>query len=237
MLKRLMLALAIGLAASACQQQGEASQKEPPVKTSSQAPVQGFISAGNPTAKLLLIEFAAPTCPVCKGWNDEVWPEIKSRYVDSGKIRYELHELPSHNPPVDAAVFGLARCVGADQSLEVIHSAFNRQRAIENATHSPGGAKTELLKLAKEFSKNEQQFDACLNDPKLSDHLTLVETEAEQLKVSGTPTLFLNGKMAPNDLASLSAMIDQQLAAMAMLEATPAPAAPTSAPVASPAPH
>jgi protein-disulfide isomerase len=192
--------------------------------------VTGSAFLGAPDARVTVIEFFAPTCPICKAWHDGVYPQIKSKYIDAKLIRFEVRELPSHNPPVDATIFGMARCVGADLYFPLIDSAFVRQQTIDAANRSASGPGPELEKLAKEFGLDKAKMTACADDPKLHERLDAVAMEAQTMNVPGTPAVFVNGKEAPSDprqVAELSNMIDQALAAAA---------APATAPAASPSP-
>jgi protein-disulfide isomerase len=235
-LKNLRIALAV--VASALALGGLAAcQKGPadaPAKTSSQPPVTGSAFLGAPDAKVTVIEFFAPTCPICKAWHDGVYPQLKSKYIDTKLIKFEVRELPSHNPPVDATIFGMARCVGADLYFPLIDSAFVRQQTIDAANRSASGPGPELEKLAKEFGLDKARMSACADDPKLRERLDAVATEAQTMNVPGTPALFVNGKEAPSDprqLAELSNMIDQALAAAATVApASAAPASPSTSP-------
>src|ERR1043165_3948669 len=49
---------------------------------------------GDPKAKVVLIEYAAVTCPVCAMFNAQVFPKIKSNYVDTGKVLYVFRMYP-----------------------------------------------------------------------------------------------------------------------------------------------
>lgn len=203
---------------------------EPAVKTSTQAPVTGDASLGPADAGVVLTEYFAPTCPACKNWHDTVYPQIKERYIDTGKIRFEVREMPSHRPVVDRIIFGMARCVGADLYFPLIDSAFARWERIENAANSASGPEPQLLLLAQEFGMDRDKMLACAAKPELRERLLLVETERTQLGVTGTPTHFINGRMAQSDLATLSQQLDQTIAAS---QAAPAPeASPTATPTA-----
>jgi protein-disulfide isomerase len=65
---------------------------------------------GSPNAPVSLIEYASPTCPQCKVFNDTILPTLKSKYVDAGKVYYIFREYTKH-PQLDVPVFLLAHCV------------------------------------------------------------------------------------------------------------------------------
>ena len=52
------------------------------------------MTMGNPKAKVVFIEYAAPMCPHCAHFNDDVMPEIKKAYIDTGKVFYVFRIYP-----------------------------------------------------------------------------------------------------------------------------------------------
>jgi protein-disulfide isomerase len=212
--------LALGLAA--CGPQARASL----------TPVEGDAFLGPADAKVTVIEFAAPTCPVCKAWHDKFWGEMKSAYIDSGKIRFVLRELPSHNPPVDAAVFAIARCAGPADYFPVIDKAFERQEAIEIASRSADGPRKALVSLGQEFRLSEAQVEACIKDPKNVQRIYDVQADADARGVTGTPTFFVNDRLIGG--ATMEEVWTQTRTALEAALAPPAPAAPAATPPAAP---
>src|SRR5260370_34178229 len=76
------------------------------------AAVEGDMSLGSPNAKVTVIEYASLGCPICAKWNNEVFPDFKAKYVDTGKVHYVLREFLTGDAPIAAAGFLLARCAG-----------------------------------------------------------------------------------------------------------------------------
>jgi len=66
-------------------------------------------TAGNPNAKVVVIEYAAPSCPTCAFVNNTTIPEFKRRYIDTGKVLYVFRIFPID--PADFKAGGLAMCV------------------------------------------------------------------------------------------------------------------------------
>src|SRR5580692_11376459 len=52
------------------------------------------MALGPDNAKVTIVEFASMTCPHCAAFNAEVFPKIKSEYIDTGKVRYIFREFP-----------------------------------------------------------------------------------------------------------------------------------------------
>lgn len=203
------------IAVAACGQPGAGAGASTP-----SAEVGGEMTLGQASATVTLVEYAAPTCPFCKQFHDQVIEPIKAKYIDTGKVKFVLREFPSHNPPVDVAVFQIARCAGPGKYFDVIDGAFAAQEVIERATAS-GGAKPELIKLAQAHGLSAEKAEACMADAagikRIQDG---VDKAMNELDVHGTPTIMLNGKVIDGQmepeaytLAGLSARIDQALAA------------------------
>ncbi|TIT86704.1 MAG: DsbA family protein, partial [Mesorhizobium sp.] len=43
---------------------------------------------GKDDAKVTIVEYASMTCPHCAHFNDTTFPELKTKYIDTGKARY-----------------------------------------------------------------------------------------------------------------------------------------------------
>ena len=192
--------------------------------------VDGDAFLGPADAKVTVIEYGAPTCPGCKAWHDQTWARLKTAYIDTAKIKFIFREFPSHNPPVDAAIFSLARCAGSGEYFDLIDEAFLRQRDIEIASRG-GTAIAALESLGEKFRMSKQQVESCIKDPKNIQRIIDVQNEGGGRGVHSTPTFFLNDvEVADPRYDALSQAIDTALGV------APAPAAaPAEAPAPAPA--
>ena len=68
---------------------------------------------GADDAPVTIIEYASLTCPHCRTFHVNVWPELKKKYVDTGQVRFIMREFPFD--PRSSAGFMLARCMGDDK--------------------------------------------------------------------------------------------------------------------------
>jgi protein-disulfide isomerase len=189
-------------------------------------PLEGESFLGPADAKVTVVEYGAPTCPACKAWHDQNWAQLKAGYIDSNKIKFVFREYPSHNPPVDAAIFSIARCVGQDEWFAVIDKAFEKQVEIEIQTRQ-GEAKQAVIALGKEFGLSPEQVEACISDPKNIGHVQASVEEGSTRGVTGTPTFFINDReMHDASYAGMSAEIDALLGAIPLPTTPAAPATP-----------
>src|SRR6202050_5910822 len=70
------------------------------------------MAIGPADAKVTVTEFASMTCPHCAAFNAEVFPKIKSAYIDTGKIRYIFREFPLDIKAAAGCMLG--RCIAKD---------------------------------------------------------------------------------------------------------------------------
>lgn len=148
----------------------------------------GEIAYGSETAKVTVIEYASLTCGHCATFHKETWPELKKRYVDTGKVRFVLREFPLD--PLAVAGFMLARCEPA-KTQPIVDMLFEQQRTWA-FSEKPVDALTQMMRQAG-FS--QEKFESCLKDKSIYDAVNDVKTRGEKLGVNSTPTFFVNGKV------------------------------------------
>ena len=165
---------------------------------------------GDPKAPVTVIEYASMTCPHCAHFQETTFPELKKRYIDTGKVRYIFREFPLDN--LAAAVFMLARCNAQEDSnkyMALIDTFFRQQRTW--AVEKPLGP---LFNIAKQAGYTKESFDACLSNQKILDGIESMRQRAvKQFKVESTPTFFINGTKVPGaaSIDEMAKIIDPQV--------------------------
>ena len=143
---------------------------------------------GSPQAPVTIVEYASMTCPHCANFAKTTFPELKKRYIDTGKVRYIFREFPLDRLAVAGSL--LARCAGdGDKYYAMIDLLFDQQEKWVVRQPIP-----PLMDLAKQAGFTQQTFDACLANQDMFDKIVKVrEQAAKDFKVESTPTLFING--------------------------------------------
>jgi len=156
----------------------------------------GDVALGPADAKVTIIEYASLTCSHCAAFHKETWPELKKRYIDTGKVRFVLREFPLD--PLATAGFMLARCDGEGKYYPITDLLFDQQRNWA-FTDKPLDA---LRGMMRQAGFSQEKFDACLKDQKLYDAVNAVKNRGmEQFKVDSTPTFFINGQRHPGNMS------------------------------------
>lgn len=171
------------------------------------APATGERSLGTADAPVVILEYASATCPHCGLFHVKVWPEIRREYVDTGKVRWILRELPLDS--LAMAAFMLARCVSADQYFPTLDLLFTQQKLWMGTE-----PRNEFWKIMQRTGMNRRQFDLCLERQDLSDAIYQTAKQAtEEFGVKSTPTFFVNGKIirGTQDFAFFKKFIDEEL--------------------------
>ncbi|WEK56996.1 MAG: DsbA family protein [Candidatus Brevundimonas phytovorans] len=171
---------------------------------------QGDMSMGaGDDAKVTVVEYASVTCGHCAVWNEEVWPEFKTKYVDTKKVRYVFREFPT--PPQDIAVAGflIARCAGPDKYFDVVHDIMASQKEWMAGV----APRTTLFRAAAAAGLSQEQTETCIRDKAAIEEMSNRIKAGIDAGVTGTPTFIVNGtKVVDSSLSGLSQAIDAELA-------------------------
>ncbi len=152
-------------------------------------PALGDRVLGKDDAPVTIVEYASMTCPHCAAFHEKAYPELKKRYIDTGKVRFIFREFPLDTLAAAAAM--LARCADKDKYFPLIETLFQHQR--EWAVQNPI---PPLMGIAKQAGFTEEKFNACLSDQKMLDAIEAERNRAsKQFGVNSTPTIFVNGQM------------------------------------------
>jgi protein-disulfide isomerase len=150
------------------------------------------MALGPKDASVTITEYASMTCPHCAAFNAEVFPKIKSTYIDTGKVRYIFREFPLDIKAAAGSM--LARCIAKDDAgkyFTVIDLLFKQQGdwVMKNTTET-------LTRIGKQAGLSQQNVEDCLKDQALLDKISADQKYASDvLKVNSTPTFFINGEV------------------------------------------
>jgi protein-disulfide isomerase len=181
--RRIVLALAAAGLLAACNQGGGGGV--------SSAVTNEDMVLGNANAPVTVIEYASVTCPHCAKWNEEVFPAVKAKYIDTGQVKYVFREYLTDPVPVAAAGFLIARCAGKEKYFSVIDALFHGQTEI----YQSGDPRSVLFRIGQSAGLTDQQITACISDEKALEALqNRVTKNGEEAKIAGTPTFLFNGK-------------------------------------------
>ncbi|AVO46895.1 DsbA family protein [Phreatobacter cathodiphilus] len=181
----------------------------------------GDVWLGKADAPVTIVEYASLTCGHCASFHTGTLPELKKKYIETGKVRLVFREFALNQ--LDAAVYMLTRCAlnadgkageGVDQAryFALIDVFFQQQR-----TWAFGGNPLEAVTaITRQAGMTQAQFEACLNNQAILDALNATrERAASAFGVESTPTFFVNGKrvLGAQPAAEFEKIIDPLLPA------------------------
>ncbi len=149
----------------------------------------GEAALGDPKAPNVIIEYVSMTCPHCQRFHTEIYPKIKSQFVDTGKVYFILREFPLD--PLARAAIVVARCAPKERFFPLVDLMYDHQDQWA-FVDQPADA---LFNLVKQAGFSRDSFNACLTNQPLLDGVNWVQDRAQkEFGVNSTPTFFINGK-------------------------------------------
>lgn len=172
---------------------------------------EGGHMVGNPNAPIKLVEYGSLTCPTCAAFAEEGMEPLLSKYVESGRVSFELRNFAVHGP-VDIVLARMARCGAKEAVIPLSDQVWKNLQtltgplqanaaAVEQAMNLPMdqrfGAMAQIGGFYDFFSSrgiSADQARVCLADvPSLEKLAAATDRYAKEDGVTGTPTFTLNG--------------------------------------------
>lgn len=148
------------------------------------------IVLGDKKAKVTVIEYASMTCSHCADFHKNAYPEVKEKYIDTGKIKFVFRSFPLDEPALRASM--LAYCSGPDRFYKFIDVMFTTQ---PNWALSKNYLEV-LANIGKLGGVSGNEFDKCMANNVLEKKIMQGKFDATTtLSVRATPTFFINGNI------------------------------------------
>jgi protein-disulfide isomerase len=147
-------------------------------------------SIGRADAPVTVIEYASFACHHCADWHQFVYPGFKTRFIDTGKVRFVFRNLPTDPQEIALPGAALARCAAPERFFEVAAVLMRGQSAVLR-----GGNREDWYGPAIAVSgRTQAQIEACATSPAVEAALARDMDSAEAAGVHSTPTFFVNGR-------------------------------------------
>lgn len=148
---------------------------------------------GRANAPVTVIEYASFACPTCARWHGELFAAFKTRFVDTGRVRFVFREFKT--PPENVAVLGaaIAGCAAPAQYFDTASALFAAQAEV----YRTGRAAGPFVDAAASAGVDPTALSQCVSDAARFEALEARLAEHERHGVTGTPTFFVNGRVLP----------------------------------------
>jgi protein-disulfide isomerase len=147
---------------------------------------------GSPNAPIVMVEYAAPTCPHCAAFDMEILPLLKKSYIDTGKVYYIFRVFPLSS--ADIAAEAMARCLSKENYFPFIDQLYRNQPKWD-PEYAVADVHAALIQMGATAGMSAQEVDQCIGNTQEQKAIQDVGNEAQtKYNVNGTPTFIVNGE-------------------------------------------
>ncbi len=166
---------------------------------------------GNEDASVTIIEYASYTCPHCANFHTTVFKDLKTNYIDTGKVRFIHREVYFDRFGLWAGM--VARCGGEMRYYGMNDLIYGSQEEWVGSGE-PVEVLNNLRKLGRTAGMSDEELNACLEDQEMAQSMVAAyQQNATADEISATPSLVINGEKYSNmSYSDLAAILDQKLA-------------------------
>lgn len=161
---------------------------------------------GNPKAKVVVHEWFSLTCTHCAHFEMTVFPEVKEKLIDSGKIAYVFHDFPLDQIALLAAM--VARSLPEDRYVPFVNSLLSSQDRWAFARDVD--PKQQIQRMAALAGLSAEQFQKIDQDDALRQAI-VNQQDSDQAKytINGTPYFRFNDSPYIEELLTFEAFQKQ----------------------------
>jgi protein-disulfide isomerase len=165
------------------------------------------VSVGRADAPVAIVKYASLTCPYCKKFQAEIFPQLKREFIDTGKVRLIIREFPIGFQSGAATI--AMRCAAPDKQFALYEKfmATQAQWVSQEVRHDP------IFKIAATAGMTRAEFDACYQDQTLVGALNKIKERGRNLGIVGTPNFFVGTKLIKGtlEMAQIRELVNAQL--------------------------
>lgn len=151
---------------------------------------QNGMTLGEPSSKVKLLEFGDLQCPVCKGYSEEVLPQVIENQVQNGEAKVDFRNFTIIGPqstPAGAAAIAAGEQGRGWNFVEL----FYRNQGTEDSGYATDAFLTAIAKGAG--VSDIARWNADRKSKRVLNQVAATTAEAEQLGFSGTPSFAVEG--------------------------------------------
>ncbi|MCJ7871074.1 DsbA family protein [Marinovum sp. 2_MG-2023] len=151
---------------------------------------------GAADAPVTVIEYASYTCPHCANFHANQYKDLKSDYIDTGKVKFIFREVYFDRYGLWASM--VARCGGTERFFGITDLIFKGQQSWVSAGE-PAAIVEELRKIGRLAGLNNDQLESCLQDADQAQTLVAwYQKNGEADEITGTPSFIIDGEKYSN---------------------------------------
>lgn len=149
----------------------------------------GDVVIGSADAPVTVVEYFSLTCGHCAQFHTETMPDIFSKYVETGKVRFVYRDFPLDNVALGAAM--ITQCLDDRLHYGFVQMLY-KQQPQWTASENPIGAVAQMARIA---GLSEDRARACLSDAQMRNDIVAGQNAAsEEFQIGATPSFLIGGE-------------------------------------------
>ncbi|MFD1019119.1 DsbA family protein [Thalassobacillus hwangdonensis] len=169
---------------------------------------------GDADAPVQIVEFGDYKCPSCKAWSEQVYPQLKKDFIDTGDAQFTYVNVLFHGEESFLAA------KGGEAVYQLAPESFwefsKNLYANQPESHDEQWVTEELLlEVAKESVEglDEEKFKENLSSDAVEEAVNVDNGLVEQYDIQLTPTVMINGRILENpfDYEKIKSVIEEEL--------------------------
>ena len=154
------------------------------------------MTLGEADAPVEIIEYGSFTCPHCATFEQEVFPQIKENYIDTGKVKFTFREAYFNKYDMWASL--MARCGGEMKYFGIVDMIYETQDDWARQSTEAGVADA-IRKMGLQAGIGQEQLDACMQDGETLKALVgWYQQNVEEDGFNSTPSFMIDGELHTN---------------------------------------
>lgn len=167
---------------------------------------------GEKKAPVTIVEFSDFQCPFCRSFWKDTLPLIKSKYIDTGKVRFVYRDFPLSFHPGAHVAAEAAECAEEQGKYWEMHDQiFHEQDKLGQGTIQ--FSKADVVKWAGQVGLKMGEFNQCLDAGKYQAEVDKDFADGSAAGVSGTPAFFINDRLVvgAQPFSAFQTVIEEEL--------------------------
>ncbi len=147
---------------------------------------------GDEDAPITIIEYASMSCSHCANFHKNTLPDLKTEYIDTGKVRMIFRDFPFNYPALLGSM--MMRCIPNEVRYDYMNVLYQLQSKWVN--RDPTVTKKELYKIMQSGGMTKDEFDSCYSNLDIENEiLEAVMAAQNDFNIRSTPSFIVNGNL------------------------------------------
>lgn len=146
---------------------------------------------GSDSAPVEITEYADYQCPFCADFDIVTFPDVRSRLIETGKVRWRYRDMPLQMHPFSRLAAHAAACANEQGKFWPMHTLLYQGQT----DWARGGAAGHFEKYAEEAGMDVDKYQECMSSARYAGRIEASYQEAVSLGVNSTPTFLIAGRL------------------------------------------